>query len=434
MGKLPLEGIRIVDFTVVIAGPSGTAKLADLGAEVIRVESIQEIGTGARIQRAKWNREQVKNQPIQRRQFPDGDPGQRPWNRSAGFNAHARNKLCMTVDLKKPEGKDILTKLVAKSDVVIENHATDYMEYKGLTYEWLKAIKEDIIYVRMPGFGTWGPYSKWRTFGSTAESQAGRSFLSGYKDMDATEIPWVFPADAGAGASAAFAIIAALYYRHRTGKGQLVDLALAENILTYLGAPFLDYTMNGRVAQNPGNRHEYAAPHGCYPAYGQDRWVNITVTNDEEWEGFCKALGNPAWTKDPKFADAARRWENQDELDQHIIAWTKERPPYDIFHLLQTFDVPAGPVMDVKDCYNDPHLEARQWFETVTHPEIERPMRSPGMFFKYKENPIRVRRHSPRLGEDNEYVYKKLLGFSEAEYKDLEAKGHIGMDYAPHVP
>jgi crotonobetainyl-CoA:carnitine CoA-transferase CaiB-like acyl-CoA transferase len=379
------------------------------------------------------NREAVQASPIQRRSYPDGDPGRRSWNRSAGFNAHARNKMCITADLRKPEGMEILRKLVAASDVFIENHATDYMDRKGINYDWLKGIKPNIIMIRMPGFGTTGPYAYWRTFGSTSESQSGRSFLSGYQDMDGSHIPWVFPADASAGAAGALAVLTALYYRNRTGKGQLIDAAMAENMLTFVGVPYLEYTLNGRVPQNPGNRHPWAAPHGCYRAKGEDRWVNITVTTEEEWQGLCTALGNPAWAQEERFADPAQRWENQDDLDKLVEAWTQERDPFEIFHLLQAHGVPAGPVMRPSDTLADPHLKERGYFEEVFHPEAGT-HRHPGMFFKFSETPLHIRRHAPRLGEDNEYVYKQILGYSDKEYARLEREGHIGMDYAPQVP
>ena len=429
---LPLAGVRVVDLTVVIAGPIATAKLGDMGAEIVRVESTQELGNGGRVASARITKEQVEGHPVQRRSFPDGDPGPRPWNRSAMFNSHSRNKLSMTVDIKQPGGKDVLARLVKKSDVVIENHATDYVERRGIDYDWLKIQKPDIIMVRMPGFGTDGPNAYWRTFGSTAEGHVGRSIQFGYPDLAPSETPWVFPADPTAGAVAAFATIAALHYRNRTGKGQMIDLALAENILHILGPSFLDFTMNGRVAQTLGNRHPSAAPHGCYPAKGDDRWVTIAVTTDEEWQGFCAALGNPDWTKEARFADAAARWEDQDSLDQMVAQWTVERGPYEIMQILQGYGVPAGPVMDAADCYTDPHLEARGYFEEVTHPEAGT-HRYPGMFFKFSETPLSIRRPTPRLGEDNEYVYKQVLGYSDEEYADLERDGHIGMDYAPHV-
>ena len=173
MPELPLAGIRIIDFTVVIAGPVATAKLGDMGAEVIRVESIQENGNGGRTPSARLTREDVRGHPVQRRTFPDGDPGPRPWNRSSHFNAQGRNKLSMTVDLRQPKGMEVLARLIEKSDVLIENHATDFMERRGITFDWLKKQKPDIIMIRMPGFGTDGPYAYWRTFGSTAEGHAG---------------------------------------------------------------------------------------------------------------------------------------------------------------------------------------------------------------------------------------------------------------------
>ncbi len=431
--KLPLEGIRIIDFTVVIAGPAGTAKLADLGAEVIRIESIQEIGAGGRVDRAKITKEQVQAASLQRRSYPDQDPGKRPWNRSAQFNAHSRNKMSMTVDLRKPEGKEILAKLAKVSDVVIENHATDYMEHLGLTYEWFKSHKPDIIMVRMPGYGTTGPNAYWRSFGITAEAHAGRLLLSGYTDESPTEIPWRNPPDPVGGATAAFATLMALHYRNRTGRGQMIDHSLAEVALNFLGPSFMDWTVNGRLQQTVGNGHQYGAPHNVYRVVGEDKWVSITVTSDIEWEGFCNALGNPEWTRDPSFKDPAARYKNQAALDAHVREWTKDKDGYQIMHLLQKHGVPAGPVMDPVDCYRDPHLKERGYFEKVTHPETGTHL-WPGMFFQLSETPLNIRRYTPRLGEDNEYVYKALLGYSEAEYKRLEAAGHIGMDYAPHVP
>ena len=228
-------------------------------------------------------------------------------------------------------------------------------------------------------------------------------------------------------------MIAALHYRNRTGKGQLVDLGLAENVLHVLGTPFLDYTMNRRVGERLGNRHPHAAPHGCYRARGDDRWVTIAVTTDEEWQGFCAALGNPAWTGESRFSDAASRWSNQDAIDTFVEAWTQDLDPYDIMHRLQAHDVPAGPVMDAADCYNDPNLEARGYFEKVSHPEAGT-HQYPGMFFKFSETKLSIRRHTPLLGEDNAYVYKDLLQYTDVAWDELVREGHIGMDFAPHVP
>ncbi|HAL47883.1 MAG: CoA transferase [SAR202 cluster bacterium] len=430
---LPLSGIRVLDLTVVIAGPIAAAKLGDMGAEVIRVESIQDLGTGGRVPLAKTTREQVQGHPAQRRTFPDGDPGARPWNRSAMFNSHARNKLSMTVDLRRPEGMEVLSRLVKKSDVLIENHATDFVDRRGFSYDWLCEQKPDIIMVRMPGFGLDGPYAYWRTFGSTAEGHAGRSILFGYSDLAPSEIPWVYPADPTAGAVATFATIMALHHRNRTGEGQVIDLALAENVLHLLGPSFLDYSMNDRVSGSLGNRHPGAAPHGCYRAAGDDRWVNIAITTDDEWTGFREALGDPDWAKDAQFAAAAGRLENQDELDRHIEAWTSELDRYEVTRRLQEHGVPSGPVMNEADAYDDPHLQSRGYFEEVTHPETGT-HRYPGMFFKFSETPLGIRRPAPLLGEHNEYVYKDLLEYTDEEYAEFERTGHIGMDFAPHVP
>jgi crotonobetainyl-CoA:carnitine CoA-transferase CaiB-like acyl-CoA transferase len=431
--ELPLSGIRVLDLSVVIAGPIATAKLGDMGAEVIRVESIQELGTGGRVPVAKTTKADIEGHPAQRRTFPNGDPGPRPWNRCAMFNSHARNKLSMTVDLRRPEGLEVLARLVRKSDVLIENHATDFVERRGFTYEWLREQNPNIIMVRMPGFGLDGPYAYWRTFGSTAEGHAGRSIKFGYSDLAPSEIPWVYPADPTAGAVAAFATIMALHHRNRTGEGQVIDLALAENILHLLGPSFLDFSMNGRVTGSLGNRHPESAPHGCYRASGDDRWVTIAVTTEEEWAGFRDALGNPEWATAERFATTTGRLANQDEFDSHIEAWTRGLDRFEMTRRLQEHGVPAGPVMTEADCYDDPHLQSRGYFERVTHAETGT-HNYPGMFFKFSETPLGIRKPAPLLGEHNEYVYKELLEYTDAEYAELERTGHIGMDFAEHVP
>ena len=430
--KLPLEGVRIIDLTLVWAGPYATALLSDLGAEVIRVESTRFFPPLTRGVMARPSEPFIKDFLVWVAGMPGRQVGNRPWNRWPLFNSHARNKRSMTLDLLQPKGMELFQRLVAVSDVLIENNPTETMEKLGISYAGLQAIKPDIVMVRMPAFGNTGDYKNYRAVAPMNEDVAGHNSLRGYPDMDATGITSVYAADAASGASAAFAVLAALHHRRRTGKGQLVELAQVENFIPYIGQAILDYTMNRRVQTTLGNRHPYAVQ-GCYPCKGDDRWVCITIFDDRDWAAFCDALGNPQWTHDERFADLLSRLRHHDELDRHIADWTREQDHYRVMHLLQAAGVAAGPVMDQRDAYNDPHLNERNMFEEA-YQEDTGTHRYPGAPFKMSDAPIRIRRGPVRLGEDNEYVYKRLLHISDEEYAALEAEGHIGMDYAEGVP
>lgn len=432
MPTLPLEGVRIIDLTLVWAGPYATALLADLGAEVIRVESTRFFPPLTRGVMARPSEQFIKDFLVWVAGMPGRQVGNRPWNRWPLFNSHARNKRSMTLDLLRPNGMELFQRLVAISDVLVENNPTETMEKLGITYAGLQGIKPDIVMVRMPAFGNTGDYKNYRGVAPMNEDVAGHNCLRGYPDMDATGITSVYAADAASGAAAAFAVLTALHYRRRTGKGQLVELAQVENFFPYLGQAMLDYTMNGRVQTTLGNRHPYAIQ-GCYPCKGDDRWVCITIFDDRDWEAFCNALGNPQWTQEERFSDLLSRRRRHDELDRHIADWTREQDHYRVMRLLQAAGVAAGPVMDQRDAYNDPHLNDRKMFEEAYQEDTGTHL-YPGAPFKMSDAPIRIRRGPVRLGEDNEYVYKRLLHISDEEYAALEAEGHIGMDYAEGVP
>ena len=427
MPKLPLEGIRVVDMTVVWAGPYCTTFLADLGAEVIRVENRQVFPPLTRGVTARPTEAMVRNYPPLIGGMPDRTPGERPWNRYPVFNSHARNKLSMTMDIRQPRGMDILKRLIRVSDVFVENNVPETMDKLGISYEMLKAEREDIIALRMPAFGLNGPYMNYRALGVLIEDVIGHGLTRGYTDIDPSSNTHVFVADAAGGIQGAFAILAALRYRRRTGKGQLIELSQAENALPYLGEFFMDYAMNGRSATTLGNRHPYAIQ-GCYPCRGEDRWVNITIHDDADWEAFRKALGNPSWASSELFANLITRYQHHDELDEHIRGWTAQHDHYEVMRILQAAGVAAGPVLDQRDVLNDPHLAERGYFEEV-HQEDCGTHRYPGAPFKMSETSIRIRRGPVMLGQDNEYVYKEILKASDEEYQELVREGHIGTDY-----
>jgi len=426
MAKLPLEGIRVADLTDVWSGPFATQLLADWGAEVIWVESRQlasrsrnYFGPGI-VSRGEKGRLMMA--------YPDREPGERPWNRTPIANANSRNKLSMTVDLRRPEGMDIFKKLVGVSDVVIDNRGPGVMEKLGITYEVLKEVKPDIIMVRMPGFGLTGPYKDFRSFGDQLDNFVGQSFLMGYRDCDASQMSSTVYTDSTAGATAALAVLMALHYRNRTGKGQFIEMAQVETIIPQFGESVMDWTMNQHIQDKLGNRYP-SAIQGCYRCKGEDRWVNITITSDEEWEGFCRALGNPLWCKDERFSDALSRYKNHDELDNLIEEWTSQHDNYEVMRILQRAGVPAGALLNEMDCYNDPHLKERGFFQELTQIDCGTHL-YPGIAWRMSKTPNKIQTPPPLFGEHNEYVYKKVIGVSDEEYAELEKAGHIGMDFA----
>jgi crotonobetainyl-CoA:carnitine CoA-transferase CaiB-like acyl-CoA transferase len=432
MTSLPLEGTRIVDLGVVAAIPYCTMALADMGAEVIRVETTQVFPHQTRGVLARPTREMAGQWITTSGGYPGRDPGERPWNRYPFFNYMARNKLGMTVDLRKPSGLEVFSRLVRVSDAVMENNTPSSLERMGITYEWLRAIRPDIIFVRLSSFGQTGPYRDYRAFGLQTESFCGHDLLRRYRDRDPGHNSWAVPSDHAGGFSAAIGCMMALIRRRRTGRGELVDVSMVESFLNDIGHIVMDYTMNGHVQESLGNRDRDAVQ-GVYRCKGDDRWVAITIATDEQWRGFVDATGNPPWSKDPRFGTVCDRLRHQDALDPLIESWTLRHEHREAAAILQSRGVPAGPVLDDADAYEDPHLKARGFFVRLKQEDCGEHL-YPGPAWKLSATPVQIRRPPVRLGEHNEYIYKQLLGYSDQEYKDLEAEGHIGTDYAPHIP
>ncbi len=423
--RLPLEGIRVIDITVVWAGPFATQFLADWGAEVIRVESLQRLPFVTRASYPNEIQAKERGGISVLNAFPDGDPGERPYDRSAMFNTHARNKLSMTVDLTQPEGLDIFKRLIKESDIFIENNAKGTIERLGIGYDELKKVKPDLIMISATGQGRSGPFSHYKTWGVNVENYVGHAFLWGYTDLDVSMRPRVNHSDASGGATIALAALMALNHRRNTGEGQYIDASLYETIIPQFSEPFMDWTMNQRPHQTIGNRDFHgAAPQGVYPCRN-DKWVAISVCSDEEWHAFCKIMDNPDWTKQEIFTDVLSRYNHQDELDKEISEWTIGHTNYEIMERLQHAGVAAAPVLDEKDAPADKHLAARGFFETVTHP-IAGTYINPGQAFKMSKAPNHIRGPFAIFGGANEYIYKQVIGVSDEEYEELKTKGHIG--------
>ncbi len=396
------------------AGPFCGSLLADMGAEVVKVESIQRIARGS------------LNPAPDAGGYPGDGPGDRPWNRSASFNALNRNKISLTLDLSSPQGVDSFLNLVGVSDVVFTNYAYGVMDRLGLGYETLRKVKPDLIVLFTPGYGNTGPYKTHKSMGMAIDAMTGHTALRGYPDLDLSTNSLVHHPDAVGGVTAVFAICTALLHRARTGQGQFIDLSQAEAFMPHLGELFLDYGMNGAARGRTGNRHPKMAPHGCYPCAGEDQWVTIAVRNEREWRAFCQAIGSPDLVDDRRFTSLQARLDNQDELDALISEWTSSRDRYEVSDRLQKEKIVASPVLDCgSDTYNDPHLQARDYFQVVTHPDAGTyPMSGPIWSLASQER----KRHepAPMLGQHNEEVLGDLLGMSSDALRRLEDEKVIG--------
>ena len=432
---LPLEGVRVLDFTVVLAGPYAAMQLADWGAEVIRVESVQHFPSATRGMLARPPREFVEALANAGAgiAYPDGEPGERPWNRASVFNHHGRNKRSMTVDLTRPEGQETLHRLVAISDGLLENNLPPNIEKQGVSWERLSAVNPNLVMVRIPAFGIEGPYRSYRTYGNHMEAIAGHPAIRSYPDLSLEYAPLGVPSDAASGMASAFAFAMGLRQRERTGAGLMVEVATAENFVPLIGEFVMDWTMNGRLHERMGNDHWRLAPHNVYRCRGEDAWVALAVCDEAQWRALLEAMRREDLAADPRFEDMAARHAHRRELDAEIAAWTAGRDADWVARRLQTAGVPAGPVMSEAQAYEDPHLEARGFFREIAHPEAgtHRHVR-PAWTADATDDP--PPRPAPLLGQDNEYVYRELLGFSDAEYRRFEELGHIGEEFDPSIP
>ena len=430
---LPLEGVRVIDFTVVWAGPYATMHLADQGAEVIRVESRQHFAPQTRGLMAHPPQAFAEASANQGGGYPDDLVGERPFNRAPFFNNHGRNKRSITVDLGRPEGQEALDRLIAVSDGLIENNLPPNIERQGVTWERVSAVNPDMVMLRVPAFGLDGPYRGYRTWGNHMEALLGHPALRAYPHLSLDYAPSGVPSDSASGIGSALALVMGLRQRRKTGKGLMIEVATAENFVPFIGEFVMDYTMNGRVSQQLGNTHPTLAPHNVYPCHGHDRWVAIAVRSEDEWARFAGVAHPLALGADPRFASMASRREHAAALDARIAEWTAGRDAWWIMERLQAEGVPAGVVMHERDALESRHLEARGFWRTIEHPEAGT-QRHVGPLWRGTGPAPGPARHAPRLGEDNEYVYRQLLGYGEEEYAAFVEAGHAGMDYDPSVP
>jgi len=397
---LPLKGVRVADFSRVQAGPQTTLWLAVMGAEVIKIESRQRqdmlrysysvIGTGK---------------------------SEEDLDRSSFFTALNYSKKSCTLNLTQPEGLDIARQIIRISDVVVENYSPGVMERFDLDYPSLRKVKPDIVMASISGMGQTGPDKEYLGYAPTIHAHSGLSSYTCYYGSSSSLLG-TFWCDALSAQYTAFAIQVALHHSFRTGEGQHVDISMTEATVSAIPEYIMDYTINHRVRQPKGNRDDIMAPHGCYRCRGKDRWVVIAISTEEEWVAFCKAVGNPDWSKEARFSDMYSRWQNQEQLDALIEEWTVNHTPYEVMEILQSAEVAAAPSLSLDELLDDPHLRQRGLFLEIGHPVMGTGIQSrlpwrPGSCFdgSYQSPPL--------LGEHNNYVFHQLLGMSEDEISSL---------------
>ena len=393
-----LADVKVLDFMWVMAGPAATRVLADYGATIVRVESTTNVDTARGLA------------PMH-----GGQPG--PENSGLYLNLNA-GKLGLTLDMTKEEGRAVARDLVRWADVVAESFSPKAMRAWGFDYESLKELKPDVIMLSSNLFGQTGPLAMFAGFGTMGAALAGFNSVIGWPDREPAMVgaytDYVSPRFAVA------AILAALDHRDRTGQGQYIDLAQAEASMHFLTPALLDYNVNGHVQGREGNRDPHMAPHGVFPAAGDDLWVAIAVADDEQWHALCDVIGQPELATDERFATLDARLANQDELDAIVSEWSCQREKGEAESLLQARGVAAHAVQNSAEALRDPQLAHRGHFVELAH-EIHGTTTVEGSRFQLSRTPARIERPGPTFGRDNFFVLETILGYNAERIAELAA-------------
>jgi benzylsuccinate CoA-transferase BbsF subunit len=390
----------VTDFTWAWAGPLGTLLLSILGAEVIKIES-----------RTRLDHARVRSLMAG---VIHGGPDESPL-----FNDLNLGKLSLSLNLRTEEARDVVRRLVAVSDVVVQNMRPGVLDRLGLGYPDLQSLKPDLIMLSSSAVGATGPEKFYTGYAPTFACLSGFADVTGYPDQP--PVPLSGSVDLRVGTTAAFAVLAALHHRERTGEGQNIDLSSTEVMSTMMGELFLDHSMSGRIPQRLGNRDTVMAPHGCYRCKGERQWVSIAVGSEDEWTALKSVIQDPA-LEDEVFAGPLERWQNQEQLDAILEGWTREHEPYTATRILQEAGVPSFPVLRGQDLSRDPHLQERGVFETVNHPVVGR---KTVLAPPWKMAGVGIHRRAPLLGEHNDYVLGEVLGLSRDEIDRLSEAGAL---------
>jgi CoA:oxalate CoA-transferase len=392
-----LAGVRVVDLARVISGPFCAMLLADMGAEVIKVEGIE--GEPARSGAPR---------------VPGG---------SAYWITHNRNKKSITLNLRTEKGKDILRDLVRKSDIVVENFRPGVIAQIGFDYERLKTIKEDIILISVSGFGQTGPYAHRPAYDQIVQAMGGLAWVTGHPGCPPARAG-VYVGDYLPGLYAAFGGVLALYHRDHTGRGQHIDVSMMDAVVSMMGIPIANYLITGFAAERRGNRNMYSpiAPNNTYQL--ADGWVEIVGSNNEHFRRFCLALNRQDWLHDPRFQTLELREASGDLLDSLIAEELATKTVAEVTALMDKAGVPCGAVQSIPEIVADPQVQARQMIVEVEHPTMGT-IPVPGVTVKMSDSPGEVRSAPPVLGNANNEVYGSLLGYTVDEIATLKAEDII---------
>ncbi|MSQ50329.1 MAG: CoA transferase [Betaproteobacteria bacterium] len=407
---LPLAGVRVIDASHVFTVPYATAMLADLGAEVIKIQAHTRMDVMA------------GHGP-----FPENIPGDRPWDRVGSLATVNRGKLGLSLDLTTPAAIEVFRRLVRVSDVLAESFTPRVMKKLGLDYSALRQIRPDLIMLSNTGYGHSGPWHEYGSVATSLEATSGMCWLSGYEDGPPSKIGQSYT-DFLACWNAVYAMLLSLYRRRRTGRGQWIDLSMYQSGAATIGPQIMDYFANGTIARRMGNRHPGMAPHNVYPCSGEDRWIAIAVDSDTVWQSLTRQMDGPAWSLDTRFANAPGRIFHSALIDAQIAAWTIDCKAEELASRLQSAGVMAGVVENGRDLLHDPQLREREFFESLKHqPESgigER--RTIGRPWKLSGSDLAITRPAPQLGEHNRELLTKLLDYSDAEVDAMEKSRVIG--------
>jgi benzylsuccinate CoA-transferase BbsF subunit len=404
MNKKVFEGIKVAEFAWVVVGPSTSRYLADHGATIVKIESHKRLDTN------RINGPFVGGIPT-----PDG---------SMFYGKHNPNKQCISIDMGSPSGKQLAWKMIMWADIVTESFSPGTMEKWGMGYEDVKKVKPDVIYFSSSMQGRGGPHTSYAGYGQNAVNFSGFTEISGWPDRLPSP-PYGAYTDYVSCRYAAFALMAALMHRKNTGKGQYIEQSQFETSVQMVAPPVMDYQINGNIMNRNGNRYPTAAPHGVYQCKGDDRWVAISVLDEEQWPKFCQAIGNPALAKHKDFANLALRKKNEDALDKLVTAWTSTLATEEVEAILQKTGVPSNMVERASDIYVDPQLESRHYFTALEHSAMGRQKYEAQACFILSKTPREIVTPSPCVGEHNECVFKDLIGMNDDELAEHIIDGSI---------
>jgi crotonobetainyl-CoA:carnitine CoA-transferase CaiB-like acyl-CoA transferase len=399
MSRLPLEGVKVLDVSTMIAAPFGAVLLGDFGADVIKIEmpgkgdTLRHVGP-----------------------FLDHEPLRWP--------GLSRNKKSLTLDLRQKEGMEIFKKLVSKVDIVIENFRPGTLEKWGGGYEELKKINPNLVMIRVSGYGQTGPFREKAGFGTPATAFSGFTYLQGYPDRPPVSPPFSLT-DYITGIYVAFAAVTAIYYRdvHPQGEGQMVDIALYESVFRMMEFLIAEYDKLGKIRERSPGLTGHSSPAGTFMTK-DGHWVVLVTSTDSTFERLAKAMNREDLLTNEKFCTNERRLQHNDEMNQIVADWIRSMTREDLLQLLDEYGVPVSPILNIKDIFEHPHYQARENIIEVKHPRLGK-IKVPGIIPKFEKTPGTIRHIAPDLGEHNQEILRGMLGLSPEEIQTLKEKNVI---------